>query len=202
MGSAKGPTSDQLHRRLKPEGYVVTMAVPARRSDDVAANDWVAAYDYGALGPWVDYLALMTYDQHWQTGPPGPVAALWWVEESLRYAVARVPRTKLLLGLAGYGYDWGGVGPAEVLSAAEAERLAARHGTRLRWDDAAAEATFSYWRDGVQHTVWLENSYSVDLRLRLVDQYGLAGVALWRLGQEEARLWEVLGRWQGMLGGG
>lgn len=184
----------QLYQRLKPEGYLVTMAVAARQSDDAAGNDWVAAYDYAALAPWVDYLVVMAYDQHWQTGPPGPVAALGWVEQTIRYALARVPREKLLLGLAGYGYDWGSDGTTAVVPAAEAESLARRHGTRLTWDDAASEATFTYWRGGVKHTVWVENSYAVELRLALATKYRLAGVALWRLGQEEERLWTVLSR--------
>lgn len=185
----------EVAERLRPAGYLVTVAVPARRNDN-PDDDWIAAYDYAALGRAADYLVLMTYDQHWQTGSPGPVAALWWVEEVVRYAAARVSPRKLLLGLAGYGYDWGPGKEAQVVHAAAAADLAARHGTRLRWDEAAAEATFTYWQGGAKHTVWVENSYSVEQRLALVDKYRLAGVALWRLGQEEDRLWEVLDRFR------
>ncbi|MGE5623558.1 MAG: glycosyl hydrolase family 18 protein [Methanocella sp.] len=185
----------EVAERLRPKGYLVTVAVPARRNDN-PADDWIAAYDYAALGRAADYLVLMTYDQHWQTGSPGPVAALRWVEEVVRYATARVAPGKLLLGLAGYGYDWGPGKEAQVVPAADAAGLAARHGTKLRWDEAAAEATFTYWQGGAKHTVWLENSYSVERRLTLVDKYRLAGVALWRLGQEEDRLWEVLDRFR------
>jgi spore germination protein YaaH len=197
--SSRGLTTfmRRLYERLKPEGYLVTIAVAPRQSDSAASNDWVAAYDYAALAPWVDYLVLMAYDQHWQTGPAGPVASLGWVEETVRYAVSRVPREKVLLGLAGYGYDWGSDGSNAVVPAAEAARLAQRYGTRLRWDDAASEATFTYWQGKVKHTVWVENSYAVELRLALASRYRLAGVALWRLGQEEDRLWTVLRRFAG-----
>ncbi|MGE5553340.1 MAG: glycosyl hydrolase family 18 protein [Betaproteobacteria bacterium] len=185
----------ELAQRLRPEGYLVTVAVPARRTDD-PGDDWTSAYDYGALGKVADYLVLMAYDQHWQTGTPGPVAALWWVEDVVRYAVARVPAKRLLLGLAGYGYDWSDGPQAQVVPAAGAERLAVRHGVRLRWDETAAEATFTYWQGATRHTVWVENSYSVEQRLPLVAKYGLAGVALWRLGQEEDRLWQILDRFR------
>lgn len=187
----------QLYGRLHPEGYLVTAAVAARQSADPSANDWVAAYDYGALAPWVDYLVVMAYDQHWQTGTAGPVAGLGWVEQTVRYAVSQVPREKIVLGLAGYGYDWGSDGSNAVVPAAEAEGLARRYGTRLAWDDASSEPTFTYWRGGVKHEVWVENSYAVELRLALAARYRLGGVALWRLGQEEDRLWTVLGRFAG-----
>jgi len=46
------------------------------------------------------------------------------------------------------------------------------------------------------HEVWLEGSASVAARLSLVDSYGAAGVATWRLGHEDAGMWEVMGRWR------
>ena len=41
----------------------------------------------------------MAYDQHTPLTPPGPVAGYDWVKAALDYAVRRVPRSKLLLGL-------------------------------------------------------------------------------------------------------
>lgn len=46
------------------------------------------------------------------------------------------------------------------------------------------------------HVVWLEDSASAAARLGLADRYGTAGVAAWRLGQEDPRVWEVFRRWR------
>ncbi len=44
------------------------------------------------------------------------------------------------------------------------------------------------------HVVWLEESASAAARLGLVDRYHTGGVADWRLGLEDPRLWSVLRR--------
>jgi spore germination protein YaaH len=47
-----------------------------------------------------------------------------------------------------------------------------------------------------QHEVWLEESMSAAARLELADRYGAGGVATWRLGLEDPRVWEILERWR------
>ena len=59
----------------------------------------------------------MTYDQntHWTT--PGPVGGWIWTKDNMEYALQVVPREKLSLDIALYGYRWytgdPGLGKAE-----------------------------------------------------------------------------------------
>ena len=46
------------------------------------------------------------------------------------------------------------------------------------------------------HEVWLEEHESAVARLELAERYGVGGVAMWRLGHEEARVWSALGAWR------
>jgi spore germination protein YaaH len=46
------------------------------------------------------------------------------------------------------------------------------------------------------HEVWIENAASVQARLGLAARYGIAGVAFWRLGQEDPAAWPVIGSWR------
>lgn len=46
------------------------------------------------------------------------------------------------------------------------------------------------------HVVWLEEHASAVARLTLADRHGVGGVALWRLGHEEARVWSALDAWR------
>jgi hypothetical protein len=190
----------ELSARLRSAGLLVTMAVPAKWSADDSINSFAACFDYAALGEVVDYLVIMTYDQHGPWSGPGPVAGADWVKRVIEYAVTVVPREKILLGLAGYGYDWSYAG-CRSIKAADAPGLAARHGATIRWDSTAQVPYFVYYSSGLRHQVWYENSYSVDFKVDMVNRYGLGGVALWSLGQEDARFWEVIAGKAGFSGG-
>src|SRR5579859_4967711 len=48
----------------------------------------------------------------------------------------------------------------------------------------------------VQHEVWIENAASVRARLDLAARYDIAGVAFWRLGQEDPAAWPVIASWR------
>jgi spore germination protein len=48
----------------------------------------------------------------------------------------------------------------------------------------------------VKHEVWIENASSVRARLDLADTYQIAGVAFWRLGQEDPAAWTTISTWR------
>ena len=69
-------------------------------------EEWRGAYDLKALAASVDLICLMTYDQHTRWTMPGPVGGWGWTTENLKYALQFVPKEKLSLGIALYGYHW------------------------------------------------------------------------------------------------
>jgi spore germination protein len=175
---------DQLHAHRKQ--LVVT--VPARVSEEERAE--TLAYSYQTLGELADQLRLRAHYHAWDTSPPGPVAPLPWVEDVVDYAVERVPRDKLVLGLATYGFDWAG-GPGLELQTADARALARAVGAQPQWHASAAAYTFSYLRDGVEHTVWFEDARSARAKYAIAERERLRGVTVWRLGGEDPRLWDM-----------
>lgn len=182
----------ELRDALAPSGYLLTVAVPAKVADD-PHHQWSGAFDYAQLGRLADYIIIMTYDEHWAGGSPGPVASLPWVERVVAYARRQMPAGKIVLGLAAYGYDWpAGGGAARALSAPQAMNLAQANNVAIQWDDTAQAPYFSYWSGGVRRIVHFENRHSAAFKLALARREGLAGVALWRLGLEEPDLWQVL----------
>ena len=46
------------------------------------------------------------------------------------------------------------------------------------------------------HEVWVEDSASVAERIGLAAQYGVSGVASWRLGLEDPRVWDAIVEWR------
>jgi spore germination protein len=174
-----------LRDDLHAEGLELTVAVPARSSDE---DPGTLAYSYQLVGRIADQVRVMTYDHSWSTSEAGPVAPAGWVRDVVDYAVERVPREKLMLGLPTYGYDW--VGTQGVnLSATDAVALAAEVGAEPTWDDGAAAWTFRYERDGDQHTVWYEDARSLERKQQIALDERLRGVAIWSLGGEDPQVW-------------
>ncbi len=177
-----------LHHRLSPEGYKLSLSVPAKIHDNFS---WQKGYDYQALGEAVDYLVLMAYDQHYSGGEPGPVAALGWVERVASYAASQVASEKIILGLGLYGYDWPVGGKGRVVDL-EQVNTSVDSGSPV-WDEEAYSPGLRYLdSEGVMHEVWYENDLSIMGKLELVKKYKLAGFSLWRLGLIPAPVWSAI----------
>lgn len=182
----------ELTQLLHKNGYLVTVSVPAKTFD--ATTGWGGAFDYKVLGRTVDRVMLMTYDEHWFGGSPGPVASLGWVEQVIKYAVSQIPADKMLLGLGVYGYEWEtGVGRSvRSLPASKALRVASQYGAEIKWDNRAQVPYFYYWPKGTKRVVWFESNNSAAFKMNLVNKYDLAGVAIWRLGFEDKGFWNTV----------
>lgn len=178
----------ELYQRLKPQGYIVSIDVFPKTDEN---NDVSVAYDFAQLAQYADRIAIMTYDNHGTWSGPGPIAAINWVEANLKYALKYIPKNKLYLGIAGYGYDWSSKG-VESLEYGAIQNLISRFGSTAQWDDSSKSPYFTYTgTDGVSHTVWYENSRSLGYKLDLVNKYDIAGAALWKLGEEDPGAWKV-----------
>lgn len=178
----------ELAWALRPKGYLVTAAIPAKTND--ARNDnWSGAFDYGAIAPYLDYVILMTYDEHYAKGPAGPVASIGWVRNVLKYATSVMPREKVIMGLATYGYEWSG-GSGRAVSFGQVSSRVKTYKAVPKWDNYSQSPYFYYWRGRAKYTVWYENNYSIAAKLPLVKEFGLRGVALWRLGIEDPATWK------------
>ncbi len=183
-----------LYARLHPEGKLVAMAIAAKTKE--ITTGWAAAYDYPALGAVTDYLLVMAYDYHWATGDPGPVAPMDRLRPSADYTVARVPANKVVWGVGVYGYDWG-LNPtggwdgqhAEYRAFSEANTLAATPGAQSGYDEGAQAPWVQYQRDNQTRQVWYENVRSFNAKLQLIQDYGMAGFGIWRIGQEDPAIW-------------
>jgi spore germination protein len=129
-----------LHQR----GKILTLAIPAKTSD--VRTGWAGPYDYAALGKHADYILLMSYEYSWSSGPPGSIAPQEWVDRVAAYAVTQIPREKVLLGLAFYGYTWNTTmgGRARALQYSQSAALASQYGTQITTDGSSRSGTFSY----------------------------------------------------------
>lgn len=192
---------ERLALRLHREHRLLSVAVVPRFSDvfpDTSrpgfhTGEWGAAYDFRALGRTADFLVLMAYDQHTPLTPPGPVAGYDWVKAALDYAVARVPPSKLLLGVPLYGREWvqGAHGvTSHSLAFSDLRRYLDDPATQRYWDDLYRTAWFRLQDGDSVRTAWFDDARSLREKLKLVDLYHLRGYAAWRLGVEDPAFWQ------------
>ena len=103
------------------------------------------------------------------TGRPGrvPVAIgdLRWQRRAVRAAAQRVPKAKLDLGVAGYGYTWPRRGTGRTVTPAGARRLVERDGVRAVWHPAMGEWSVTLLDDGTR--LWWSDARSYVHRRRL-----------------------------------
>jgi spore germination protein YaaH len=65
-------------------------------------------------------------------------------------------------------------------------------GAKIQWDNVARVPYFKYTQNGQYHEVWFESKSSLEHKLDIVKEYNIGGIALWRLGLEDAGVWDVI----------
>lgn len=182
---------------LNPMGYVVTATVAPKTSADQEGLLY-EGHDYRLIGEAANLVLVMTYEWGYTFGPPMAVAPLNKVKEVLDYAVTDIPPAKLLMGIPNYGYDWTlpfvqGESRARSVSNVEAEAMAKQYGAQIQFDPVAQSPHFNYTaEDGAEHEVWFENAQSIEAKLRLIEEYDLAGASYWNLMKPFPDNWRVL----------
>lgn len=189
----------ELTAAFRAKGIVVSMDVTVPGGSDT----WSKCYDREALGQIVDYLAIMTYDEHWASSPiSGSVASYNWVRENMIKISEMVPSEKLLLGIPYYMRVWTEV-PSQtfanqmdvksgVLNMPNAEKFIKEKNLNLIWDENARQHYAGYFEDGALKKIWFENATSIKEKAALVNELNLGGAAVWRRGFETEDIWGII----------
>jgi cellulose synthase/poly-beta-1,6-N-acetylglucosamine synthase-like glycosyltransferase/spore germination protein YaaH/peptidoglycan/xylan/chitin deacetylase (PgdA/CDA1 family) len=168
-------------------------------------------YDFEKLNASNDYIILMAYDQHSQDGDPGPVSGQKWIEEVLDKAAAKMESKKIILGMAGYGYDWSINDKGEILKDEKGQKIEAvpvtysqaldnarLAGASVDFDNDNFNLHYTYSNeingDIIKHVVWFTGAVTSYNIMRFSDEYSTAGTVLWSIGQEDRRLWTFYSR--------
>lgn len=183
-----------LYEALHARGMMVTMDVSVKNED----------YDYKKLAAYNDYIILMAYDQYSDVNTgPGPISAQKWIEEAMDWADDRIESRKIILGLAGYGYDWTiddeGKKVVRELTYTEAINKAKIANVKINYDDDSYNLHYSYIEEladpvtgevsKIPHEIWFTDAATTFNIMRFSDEYTTAGTALWHLGGEDPRIW-------------
>lgn len=174
-----------MRQYLNSQGYPLMVALAPKVSDD-QQGELYEGHDYKLLGEAANSVLLMTYEWGYTYGPPMAVSPVMPVSRVIEYALSRIDKSKVFLGISNYGYDFtlpyiSGVSEATSLSTVDAVRLAGEKGAEILYDSVSEAPFFYYTSGGSEHVVWYEDARSLYARFRLIKRYGLKGGLYWNL---------------------
>jgi cellulose synthase/poly-beta-1,6-N-acetylglucosamine synthase-like glycosyltransferase/peptidoglycan/xylan/chitin deacetylase (PgdA/CDA1 family)/spore germination protein YaaH len=172
-------------RAALPQGSSLALTVPAD------ASGWPLE----ALSKVSDKIIFMAYDQHWEGGTPGPIAAQDWFLREVQGALKRIGSDRIVVALGSYAYDWHG-DETDALSIEDAWLAAHDSSAPVSFDPASGNAGFAYddgdGPDSQHHTIWMLDAAANWNELAALRRLGIQDMAMWRLGTEDSGFWADL----------
>lgn len=182
--------------------------------DNYVPRPYNSHYDIEEQGAVADYVIIMGYDEHTDGSyQAGSVASVGYLEDGITEALKMVPAEKLVAGIPFYTRLWfetpktedelaeeagteAASYPNKVTSYAygmdEAEDIVSAAGVQTEWDDTTKQNYAQWEADGGVYKIWLEDSRSLEEKLKVIKANGLAGVAEWSLGMESSGVWDLI----------
>lgn len=183
----------ELSAKCRNNNLVLSVDVPP-------PYDFNAHYNRAALGEVVDYVIIMGYDEHYVGSDPGSVASVSYERDGITGTLEDVPKEKIISGIPFYTRLWKTSPSGEVSSEAigmnAADETLAEYGITPFWNyDTFQDYGEFTDSEGNYCQIWLENETSVEEKMKLINEYELAGVAAWKLGFERASIWSVISKY-------
>ena len=197
----------ELSVRCRQNGLVLSV-------DNYVPMSFNTQYDRKEQGIVADYVVIMGYDEHYAGSPEaGPVSSYNYVKDGIEATLKEVPAEKVISGIPFFTRLWqetpkteeeiaaaAGTDEAEytmnvtseALGMTAAENTVAQAGVSVTWDEDAQQNYATWEADGVTYEIWLEDEQSIELKLKLMKDNGLAGTAAWALGQEDPDIWTLI----------
>ncbi|MDO4344616.1 MAG: glycosyl hydrolase family 18 protein [Eubacteriales bacterium] len=185
----------ELSVKCRKNGLVLSVDVPVPMS-------FSEHYNRAELGKVCDYVIVMGYDEHYYgSEEAGSVASLGFENQGILDTRKDVPAEKLISGIPFYTRLWNTVTnsdgtttvTSEALGMDEAQQILDNNNVEASWDETTAQNYAEFeGDDGSLYQIWLEDDKSIEEKMTLVKDYGLAGVAAWKLGFENDSVWDVI----------
>ena len=167
--------------------------------DNYVPRNFNAHYEWKEQGVMADYVIIMGYDEHWAGGEEaGSVASLGYVEEGIAKMVEEVPAQKVINAVPLYTRIWTTSPEGAVSSRAVGIQAASdflnQNGAVYAWDESTSQNYAQFDTPEGLCQVWLEDEQSLAAKVDVMKNYGLGGIAAWKLGFDEGRenIWSVI----------
>lgn len=174
-----------LYEKLHAQKLIVSQDISPDNDD----------YNLKVLEKYNDYIFIMAYDQHSADTNAGDVSHQQWVEEQLDKICNQISSDKVILALACYGYDWPDQDVGKDITYQQAIATANRYNGKIKYNPLSANLNFTYKDESaVNHQVFFTDAATNFNLIRKADDWGVAGIAIWRMGAEDPRLWTFISK--------
>ena len=182
--------------------FIRELSIPCREHgivlsvDNYVPMDHTDHYNRAEQGLVADYVVIMGYDEHYGgSKEAGSVASIDFVEKGIANTVEQVPAEKIINGIPFYTRIWETAGTnvsSQAVGMEKAQEYITQHGITTRWDEETCQNYGEYQSESGFCQVWLEDAESIHVKLNIMQKYGIAGVAEWKLGYEVDSIWDVI----------
>ena len=189
-------------RESLPKDKELSIAVAANPKG--YTSGWHGAYDNEKLAQYADYLMIMSYDEHYEGGNPGPISSIQFAEESIKHELKNVPSKKIVLGLPFFGRYWKDDGSikGKGISLIKVNELINKYNGTVTFDDYTKSPKATINITGYEaempkgkYTIWFENEESILNKLGLIEKYNIKGAGSWSLHQATQNIWNIYNNW-------
>lgn len=156
-------------------------------------NDY---YRRDVQGKVADYVIIMGYDEHWHgSGDPGSVASISYVSGGIDRTLEQVPKEKVVNALPFYSILWtidGATVTDEYLLLSNTKDYLQRIGVEAQWDEETSQL-YAEWTSGTKtYKLWAETEESIQVKLNVMQNREIAGVAVWQISYGTPEVWELI----------
>lgn len=190
--SSAGPHYVQFIRELsvdcRKQGIVLSV-------DSYVPSAYSAFYNWAEQGRVADYVVMMGYDEHYAGGEAGSVASLGYERQGIEDLLKQVPKEKIISAIPFYTRIWkedASGTSSQSVGIASAKEWVESNQVQLYWQEELGQYYGELEKDGATYSIWMEEERSLELKMQLIRDNGLAGVACWRLGFEPQDIWDVV----------
>lgn len=154
-------------------------------------------YNRKEQGIVADYVIIMGYDEHFAgSEEAGSVASIGFVRDGIANTLKDVPADKVLNAVPFYTRLWkteaDGTLTSTAMGMSRAEKTLSDNGATPEWDEESGQYYAEFTNAEGFYQIWLEEEASIEQKAKLIKEYGLAGIAEWRLGQEKNEIWDII----------
>ena len=181
--------------------FIRELSVDCRKAGLVLSIDSYVPASYSAFYNWAeqgrvaDYVVMMGYDEHFAGGEAGSVASIGYERQGITDLLKQVPKEKLISAIPFYTRIWkedASGTSSQSVGISSAKEWVEINQVELYWQEDLGQYYGELEKDGVNYEIWMEEERSLELKMQLIRDNGLAGVACWRLGLEPADVWDVV----------
>ena len=163
--------------------------------DNYVPSSYTAFYNRKEQGIVADYVIVMGYDEHYAGGEAGSVSSIPYVREGIENTLKEVPKEKVINAVPFYTRVWTvneGKTSSKAYGISDARQWVEENQVELTWDKLLGQYYGETVSGSGQQYIWMEEEDSMKLKIDLIKEFDLAGVACWKLGFEPADIWDIV----------